>query len=165
MVVPLRGRGGGGGHGVRRRSGCRASSIRLGDGKGVEREVGNVRCASSRGRRGPRAQGDGEGAHGTTRCRRGASSGRPRRARRETAPRGEVEKRRGGTGDGEAGLAGELGAWPAMPASSRRLHGVRGKTEEGEGWSEGNFVNRAKLKIFFCKLNFSPLSWPQMKNF
>ena len=80
-------------------------------------------------------------------------------------PRGEVEKRRGGTGDGEAGLAGELGAWPATPASSRRLHGVRGKTEEGEGWSEGNFVNRAKFKISFCKLNFSPLSWPQMKNF
>ena len=50
------------------------SSIRLGDGKAVDREVGNVRCASSRGRRGPRAQGDGEGAHGTARRRRGGSA-------------------------------------------------------------------------------------------
>ena len=67
-----------------------------------------------------------------TRCRRGASSGRPRRARRETVPRGEVEKRRGGSGDGEAGLAGEGGAWPAMPASSRCLHSVRGKKQRRE---------------------------------
>ena len=103
-------------------------------------------------------------------ARLGASSpwrfgSRPQRACREMAPRGKVEKRRGGTGDGEAGLAGELGAWLATSASSRRLHGVRGKTEEGEGWSEGNFVNRAKFKISFCKLNFSLLSWPQTKNF
>jgi len=38
----------------------------------------------------------------------------------------------GRTGDGEAGLAGELGAWPATPASSRRLHGVRGKEQRRE---------------------------------
>ena len=93
--------------------GAGASSIRLGDGKGVEREVRNMRCASSRGRRGPRAQGDGEGAHGTARRRRGTSSGRPRHARRETAPRGRVEKRRGGSGSGEASLAGEGSTWPA----------------------------------------------------
>ena len=80
------------------------SSIRLGDGKAVDREVGNVRCASSRGRRGPRAQGDGEGAHGTARhvvveaVRRSTST-----CAQWTATRGEVEMLQGGTGVERAG--------------------------------------------------------------
>jgi len=45
--------------------------------------------------------------------------------------------------------------WPATSASSRRLHGVRGKTEEGEGWSEGNLVNKLKFKIQFANSVFS----------
>ena len=124
--------------------GAGASSIRLGDGKGVEKEVGNVRYASSRGRRGPRAQGDGEGAHGTARCRRGASSGRPRPAHRETAPRGGVEKRRGGSGSGEASLAVEGGAWPA--ARRRRTARRRRCDREGGDGGDGNLVNKMKFK-------------------
>ena len=142
--------------------GAGASSIRLGDGKGVEKEVGNVRCASSTGRRGPRAQGDGEGAHGTTRRRRGASRGRPRRACRETAPRGGVEKCRGGSGSEESSLAGEGGAWPA--ARRRRTARRRRCDREGDD-GEGSSVNNAKFQSPVRKLSFSPSSWLQMKNF
>ena len=105
---------------------------------------GNVCCASSSGRRGPRAQGDGEGAHGTACRRRGASSGRPRRARRETAPRGRVEKRRGGSGSGEASLAVEGGVWPA--ARRRRTARRRRCDREGGDGGDGNLVNKMKFK-------------------
>jgi hypothetical protein len=47
-------------------------------------------------------------------------------------------------------------------AGGKRRHGEK---QRGKRWSEGRLVNKAKFKISFCKLNFSPLSWPQMKNF
>ena len=47
-------------------------------------------------------------------------------------------------------------------AGGERRHGEK---QRGERWSEGRLVNKAKFKISFCKLNFSLLSWPQMKNF
>jgi hypothetical protein len=50
----------------------------------------------------------------------------------------------------------------ATPAARRR-HRER-EIEKGDG-GEGNFVIKAKFKISFCKLNFSPYSKGQMKNF
>ena len=47
-------------------------------------------------------------------------------------------------------------------AGGERRHGGK---QRGERCSEGSLVNKAKFKIFFCKLNFSPLSWPQIKIF
>ena len=51
----------------------------------------------------------------------------------------------------------------AAPAARRRRR-ERETEEKGDG-DEGNFVIKAKFKISFCKLNFSPYSKGQMKNF
>ena len=80
------------------------------------------------------------------RRRRGALSSRPRRACRETAPRGEFEKRQGGSGRGEASLAVEGGAWPA--AGRRRTARRRRCDREGGDGGEGSSVNKSKFKIF-----------------
>jgi hypothetical protein len=65
------------------------------------------------------------------------------------------------------------GAWPArgrgaVPDVRRRTDAVTAKKQRrernGDG-GDGSLVIRSKFKIFFCKLNFSPFSWPQMKNF
>ena len=159
MVVPRRGRGGGA-------RGAGASSIRLGDGKGVEREVGNACCASQRRRRGARAQvgwrrGAWHDALSPWRFERPSSAcaqgnGAAWRGREAS---GRNRGWGGGFGRGGRCMAGDAGVVTTPPQRERK------KTEEGEGWSEGNSVNRAKFKISFCKLNFSPLSWSQMKNF
>ena len=106
------------------------SSIRLGYGKAVDREVGNVRCASSRGRRGPRAQGDGEGAHGTAwhvvvvAVRRSTST-----CAQWTATRGEVEMLQGGTG-ARRGLGTQRVAGQVADAGGERRHGEKTEREE-----------------------------------
>ena len=51
----------------------------------------------------------------------------------------------------------------ATPAARRRRR-ERETEEKGDG-GEGNFVIKAKFKISFCKLNFSPYSKGQVKNF
>jgi len=89
-----------------------------------------------------RAEGVGRWRRGTRhdsarRCR-GASGGRPRRARWETAPRGEVEKHRGGT---------ESARWRVWLGSS--AHGWRrdGDERRGDGVATGKeeMVARAVL--------------------
>jgi len=58
------------------------------------------------------------------------------------------------------------GVWDGLvltPAARRRRR-ERETEEKGDG-DEGNFVIKAKFKISFCKLNFSPYSKGQMKNF
>ena len=66
-------------------------------------------------------------------------------------------------GVGEAVLAG--GSARGRPGD--RAGGdteTNGVSRGGRDGGEDSFVIRAKFKIFFCKLNFSPFSWPQMKN-
>ena len=64
----------------------------------------------------------------------------------------------------EAVLAGgSARGWPGGRADGDTA--TNGVTRGGRDGSEGSFVIRAKFKIFFCKLNFSLFSWPQMKNF
>jgi len=89
----------------------------------VEREGGNACCASSRERRGSRAQGDGEVAHGTARrvvtvARRAAVLDvRAGRWRRVEGPRGFGRTQ----GRGGLGARRGSGAWPT--ARRRRRHG------------------------------------------
>ena len=49
----------------------------------------------------------------------------------------------------------------------KRLRLRRGvpSSEQGRRRSEGNSVNSSKFQFPVCKFNFSPCSWPQMKNF
>ena len=99
------------------------------------------------------------------------------------------------SGDGAAEDGGACVAWGnarraglgANPGAGRRFRlgtrhvgrpggagaGVRRRRGRGTGKQRrekidgvgGKTVNKAKFKISFCKLNFSPLWWPQMKKF
>ena len=98
-------------------------------------------------------------AHGTPR-----RVDRPRRARREMAPRGEVEKCRGGTGGTARGRPVDGTPSPTFAGSERRRHGEKQRGERRDG-GEGKTVIRSKFKIHFVNSNFSPSRWPQRKNF
>ena len=89
---------------------------------------------------------------------RGGASGRVAAVRGARRERFRVKP-----GACEVELAGGTSrARRVADAGGERRHG---RKQRGERWSEGSLVNKAKFKIFFCKLNFSPLSCPQMKNF
>ena|SRR6185503_10196697 len=113
-------------------------------------------------RKGARAQGRWrEGArHGSAHRRRGASSGHPRRAHREVAPRGGAESFRESPGMGRAGGT----VRERRMADGETATPSRRETEEGDG-GDGKLVNNSKFQRPVRKLNFSPSSWPQKKNF
>ena len=71
-------------------------------------------------------------AHSTAwpRRRHGALSSRPRRARRETAPRGEFEKRQGGSGSGRRVWLGRTARGRRRDGDERRGDGVATGKEE-----------------------------------
>ena len=72
----------------------------------------------------------------------------------------ETVGERGGLAGGTT--RGRLGGQRRRTDATRRRGA--GRREVGDG-VEGNFVINSKFKIQICKLNFSPSSWPQMKNF
>jgi len=84
---------------------------------------------------------------GAIRRRRGASSGHPRRMCKEMAPRGETEKRRGGTREGARAGARRVAVGLA--------HGRRwtGEGEEQREERERKEFDRVKIK-FFSKFSF-----------
>ena len=52
--------------------------------------------------------------------------------------------------------------WPTPAANTVTARNREGGERGGGG--DGSSVNREKFKISFCKLKFSPFSWPQKKN-
>ena len=115
------------------------------------------------GTRAARAKGGGEGRgrreleKGHT-ARLGASSpwrfgSRPRRARREMVPRGEVEKLRGGTGGTARGQPVDGTPSPTFAGDERRRHGEKQRGERRDG-GEGKTVIRSKFKIHFVNSIF-----------
>ena len=84
--------------------------------------------------------------------------------------RGEVGSYQGRPGSCKPGARGWfwvearcVGGQVAAPAYGRRRRRGAGRREVGEAVS-GSFVIFSKSKNQFCKFNFSPSSWFQMKN-
>ena len=132
-AVPFIGKGGGGGQAGTQRPG--EGLAREGDGEvaGLRDAVGGV-------------------------SRRGVAGARGVRRRRQG---GEVLAQPVGAGwywPGARRVAGQV----AAPAYGRRRRRGAGRREVGEAVS-GSFVIFSKSKNQFCKFNFSPSSWLQMK--
>ena len=118
---------------------------------------------------------DKDGLSGGEVARR-ATHGHGRRERRRRPRR--VEQNSGGgacrprelpEGSQSCGNQGHRAVWVRGAARGRQrrcaaANGVTAGNREGR-WSEGNSVINSKFKIPVCKLNFSPYSKGQMKNF
>ena len=81
--------------------------------------------------------------HDSARRRRGASSGHPRRACREVAPRGGAERLQENPRTGRAGGA----ARERRVADGEMTTPSRRETEEGDG-GDGKLVNNSKFQNF-----------------
>ena len=140
------GLGGGGGHGSRRSSGAQGRS-RFGSEMGREwTGRSGTSVARAKGEGGARAQVSwGSGA------RHGVAAASPWRFERPSSACAQEDgaawggrEASGGSGSGEASLAGESGTWPAV--RRRRTARRRRCDREGGDGGDGNLVNKMKFK-------------------